>query len=83
MAKQPTKRKMLPDVRPELFEVATANFVITEDRIIDEKILGAKFVEEIESARKMFGSNRRVNMDGLSLLLADVENADDVTSPAL
>ena len=56
--------------------------MITEDKIYGEKILGTKFAEEIEVGRKLFGKKRKLN-DGFTLLLDEVSNEGDVTSPAL
>ena len=56
---QPTKRSVLPGVKPELFEVQTASFVITETRIKEERVLGKKFNEEIAQGRKFFGNKIR------------------------
>ena len=47
----PNARKLLPDVRPEIFGVGTSSFVFHDKDIENEQVLGSTFNKELAGGK--------------------------------
>ena len=75
----PESRSMLPDNHNELFGVSTNAFIIQNEDIKKEKVLGSKFEKEVAQGRQMFDMFQKVNtskdprVKAMDALIDDIE----------
>ena len=74
----PESRSLLPDNHNEVFGVNTSSFVMTNEDIKKEKVLGSSFEREIKQGRNFFQGNLAVEKDprirAMNELIDDIEN---------
>ena len=72
----PESRSMLPDNHNELFGVSTNAFIIQNEDIKKEKVLGSKFEKEVAQGRQMFqklNTSKDPRVKAMDALIDDIE----------
>ena len=73
----PESRSLLPENHNDVFGVNTSSFVMTNEDIKKEKVLGSGFEREIKEGRSFFQSNLAVEKDprirAMNELIDDIE----------